>query len=182
MSTRPLLDSRLLDITISRLAQQLVEHHFPFEDSVLLGMQPRGVFFAQRIAKKLETILGRPVPLGKLDVTFYRDDYRMHDKPIKANTTEIPFNIEDKRVILIDDVLYTGRTVRSALDAMNAFGRPKLVELLILVDRVYSRHIPIQPTYVGKHVNTLDTQKVKVAWREQGAEEDSIWLVNKENA
>jgi len=182
MSKRSLLHSRLLDITVSRLAQQLVEYHYPFENSVLLGMQPRGVFFASRIADKLEEILGHRVPLGKLDVTFYRDDFRRRIKPIKANTTEIPFPLENKRVILVDDVLYTGRTVRSALDAMIDFGRPAKVELLILIDRVYSRDLPIEPTYVGKHVNTLDSQRVLVEWKEQGAKEDNIWLINKEEA
>lgn len=182
MSKRSLLNSLLLDITVSRLAQQLVEYHYPFENSVLLGMQPRGIFFASRIANKLEEILGHPVSLGKLDVTFYRDDFRRRNKPIKANTTEIPFPLENKRVILVDDVLYTGRTVRSALDAMIDFGRPAKVELLILIDRVYSRDLPIEPTYVGKHVNTLDSQRVLVEWKEQGAEEDNIWLVNKEEA
>ena len=182
MSRRPLLDNRLLDITISRLAQQLVEHHYPFTDSVILGMQPRGIYFASRIAHKLEAILNKPVPLGKLDVTFFRDDFRRREKPIKANETDIPFALEDKRVILADDVLYTGRTVRSALDAMIAHGRPANVELLILIDRLYSRDLPIQPTYVGKHVNTMDSQRVLVEWTEQGAEMDKIWLVNKEEA
>lgn len=182
MQKRLLLNSRLLDITISRLAQQLVENHFPFTNSVILGMQPRGVYFAQRIADKLNEMGEKPVPFGKLDVTFYRDDFRRRDKPIKANTTEIPFALEDQRVILVDDVLYTGRTVRAAMDAMIAFGRPKQVELLALVDRLYSRDVPIQPTYVGKHVNTLPSQRVLVEWREQGVEEDNIWLITKEEA
>lgn len=180
MQKRLLLDSQLLDITISRLAQQLVENHYPFKESVLLGMQPRGIFFASRIAQKLEQILDMSVPLGKLDVTFYRDDFRRREKPIRANATEIPFSIEDKKVILVDDVLFTGRTVRSAMDAMIDFGRPCQVELLILVDRLYSRDLPVQPTYVGKHVNTMPSERVKVEWKEQGVPSDNIWLITSE--
>ena len=111
-------------------------------------------------------------------MTFYRDDFRRRDEPIKANTTSIPFVIEDMNVILIDDVLYTGRSVRAALDAMIAFGRPQKVELLVLINRRYSRDLPIAPDYVGKNVNTVQSQHVLVEWKEQGAENDNIWLIN----
>ncbi len=174
---RLILSSPLLEIVISRLAQELIENHGDFADSVLIGMQPRGVFFADRIARELARTLGYAVPLGQLDATFYRDDFRRRDSPLKPSTTSVPFLIENKRVILIDDVLATGRMVRAALDAMTAFGRPRKVELLVLVDRRYNRDLPIRPDYTGQRVNTLESQRVLVEWTEQGAEADRIWLV-----
>ncbi len=174
---RLILSSPLLEIVISRLAQELIENHGDFADSVLIGMQPRGVFFADRIARELARTLGHAVPLGQLDATFYRDDFRRRDSPLKPNATNVPFLIENKRVILIDDVLATGRMVRAALDAMTAFGRPRKVELLVLVDRRYNRDLPIRSDYTGQRVNTLESQRVLVEWTEQGAEADRIWLV-----
>ncbi|CAN5117578.1 bifunctional pyr operon transcriptional regulator/uracil phosphoribosyltransferase PyrR [soil metagenome] len=182
MQKRLVLDSRLLELTINRLSQQLIERHDDFTDTVMLGMQPRGIFLAERIRKKLEAWLNISIDLGYLDTTFYRDDFRRRSTPLKANATKVPFIIEDKKVILIDDVLYTGRTVRAALDAMIAFGRPRKVELLALVNRKYSRHLPIEPDYVGKQVNTIESQKVLVEWMEQGAESDNIWIISKHNS
>ncbi len=149
-----------------------------FEDTVILGMQPRGIFLAERIKGRLETILNKDISLGYLDTTFYRDDFRRRDAPLRANATKVPFIIEDKKVVLIDDVLYTGRTVRAALDAMIAFGRPQKVELLTLVNRKYSRDLPIEADYVGRNVHTTLSQRVLVEWKEQGAENDNIWLIN----
>lgn len=177
MSRRHLLDSRLLEITIWRLCEQLIENHDDFEHSVLLGLQPRGIYLAQRIQKKLSEQLSKEVPLGFLDATFHRDDFRRREAPLKAEETDVPFLLEGKKVVLIDDVLFTGRTVRAALDAMNTFGRPDKVELLVLIDRLYSRDIPISANYVGKRVNTLQSQKVQVQLSEQGGE-DNIWLIN----
>ncbi|GAB3333521.1 bifunctional pyr operon transcriptional regulator/uracil phosphoribosyltransferase PyrR [Marivirga atlantica] len=177
MDKRLILDSELLRITIFRLVEELIENHGDFTDTVLIGMQPRGIYLADRLHKRLEERLESSIPLGYLDVTFYRDDFRRRDSPIEANATDIPFLIEDKKVILIDDVLFTGRTTRAALDAMIAFGRPRLVELLTFIDRKYTRDLPIQPDYVGKRVNTLKTQRVLVEWTDQGAENDQIWLV-----
>jgi pyrimidine operon attenuation protein / uracil phosphoribosyltransferase len=179
MPKRIIIDSRLLNITIERLSHQLVENHDDFSNSVIMGIQPRGVFLAERIAKKLEDILGKKVPLGYLDVTFFRDDFRRKDAPLKANATLVPFQIEDKKVILVDDVLYTGRTVRAAMDAMTAFGRPSQVELLVLVDRRYSRDLPIHADYIGKKVNCLESEKILVELVESGKEKDNIWLINK---
>lgn len=179
MQKRLILDSNLLDITISRLCQQLIENHDDFSGSVILGLQPRGVFLADRIKQKLRDFQ-KEVPTGYLDATFHRDDFRRRDNPIKAKATHVPFLLEDKKVILVDDVLFTGRTVRAALDAMLAFGRPGIVELLILINRKYSRDFPIEPNYTGKSVNTIQSQHVHVEWKEQGAKEDSIWLVSKE--
>ena len=177
MEKKLILDPSLLQITIFRLVEELIENHGDFQNTVLLGMQPRGIFLAKRIHQRLEERLGKKVELGFLDTTFYRDDFRRRENPLQANATQIDFLIEDKKVILIDDVLFTGRTVRAALDAMIAFGRPQLVELLIFIDRKYTRDLPIQADYVGKKVNTLKTQRVLVEWTDNGSTEDNIWLV-----
>lgn len=178
MPKRLILDGRLLDITLTRLCQQLIENHGDFGQSVLLGLQPRGILLADRIRKKLAGLTGQNLPTGYLDTTFYRDDFRRRETPLKANTTHVPFLIEDRKVILVDDVLFTGRSVRAALDAMTAFGRPAKVELLVLIDRKYTRDLPIEAHYVGRHVNTILSQKVLVEWKEQGLTEDAIWLVD----
>ncbi len=178
MQKRLILDSRLIDITIDRLCQQLIENHQHFSDTVLLGLQPRGIFFARLIRQRINKLISVELPLGYLDTTFYRDDFRRRDIPKKANETRIDFIVEDKSVILIDDVLFTGRSVRAALDAMLAFGRPSRVELLVLINRKYSRDLPIEPDYVGRNVNTIDSQIVRVKWEEQGDKENSVLLLN----
>ncbi len=178
---RLILDNELLDITLSRLAHQLIENHGDFDNTVILGLQPRGIFLADRLKKKLESYIGKPISLGYLDITFYRDDFRRREAPLKANATHIPFLVESKKVILVDDVLYTGRSVRAALDAMTAFGRPRKVELLVLVNRKYTRHLPVEPMYVGKAVNTIDTQKVLVEWDEKGTQTGNVWLTSKQD-
>jgi len=178
MQKRLIIDHILLDITLSRLAHQLIENHGDFASTVMIGLQPRGVLLAIRLKKTLDQLLEKPVPLGYLDTTFHRDDFRRRDVPIKANTTEIPFLIENKNVILIDDVLYTGRSVRAALDAMISFGRPKKVELLVLINRKYSRELPVEPTYVGNAVNTMDTQRVLVEWNDD--QTGNVWLTTKQ--
>jgi len=181
MKKRLIIESHLLEIIINRLCQQLIENHDDFAQSVILGLQPRGVYLAERIKNELFKQIGVNVPLGYLDATFFRDDFRRHDKPLIANENRINFSLEDKNVILVDDVLYTGRTVRSALEAMISFGRPNLVELLVLIDRKYERNMPIESKYVGKEVNTVSTQKVWVELKEQqGIESDNIWLITKE--
>ena len=158
MQKKLILDSDLLDITISRLCQQLIEDHNDFSDTVILGMQPRGIFLAELIHQRLEKEIKKAIPLGYLDTTFHRDDFRRRQVPLKANETRVPFIIEGKKVVLVDDVLFTGRTIRAAMDAMIAFGRPAMVELLVLIDRKYNRELPIAAQYVGKVVNTLPTQ------------------------
>ena len=174
---RLILSNPLLDITLNRLCQQLIENHGDFSNSVILGLQPRGIYLAERIAKKLREETNIDIKLGHLDATFFRDDFRRRDSPLKPNETKVPFVIENKKVILIDDVLATGRMVRAAIDAMQAFGRPEKVELLCLINRRYERDLPIQPDYTGMRVNTLDTQRVLVEWKEQGNEDDKIWLI-----
>lgn len=178
MQKKLILDQDLLDITISRLCYELIENHNDFADSAILGLQPRGKFVANRILNRLETLVKKKIELGYLDTTFHRDDFRIRETPKAANETHIPFLIEDKNIVLVDDVLFTGRSVRAALDAMISFGRPRSVELLVLVERKYARDLPIQPNYIGKSVNTMHSQRVMVEWKEQGRKKDSIWLFN----
>lgn len=172
-----LFDQQQLNLTLSRLCMEVIENHANFADTVLLGLQPRGIFLAEKIQQKLTALLKKEIPLGWLDVTFFRDDFRKRETPLRANATKVDFIIENKKVILIDDVLYTGRTVRAALDAMQAFGRPSSVELLVLIDRTYTRQLPIQAQYIGKKVNTLSQERIEVEIQEQGYPTDNIWII-----
>jgi pyrimidine operon attenuation protein/uracil phosphoribosyltransferase len=176
MRKKLILDSLAFDLTLNRLCQQLIENYNEFSDSVLIGLQPRGVFMASIIHAKLESQLKKKIPLGMLDVTFHRDDFRRRETPIKASETKVDFIIEEKNVLLIDDVLFTGRTVRSALDALISFGRPRKVELMVLIDRKHTRHLPISANYVGKYVDTVASQKVLVELEAQGHKKNKIWL------
>ena len=180
MQKKLIFDSAHLDITISRLCQQLIENHNDFSDTVIIGMQPRGIFLAEIIHQKLKQDTKRDIPLGYLDATFHRDDFRRREIPAKANETRVPFVIEGKRVVLVDDVLFTGRSIRAAMDAMIAFGRPATVELLVLIDRKRNRELPIAADYVGKEVNTLASQRVLVELEAQGYKQNKIWLINKD--
>ena len=162
-----ILDKHQLQLTILRLAHQLLENHSNLDEVVFIGLQPRGVQVSKLIVDHISKLSpGAKIKYGILDITFYRDDVR--EELRIANKTEIPFSIEGKKVILIDDVLYTGRTIRAALDAIQDFGRPQKVELCVLVDRIFNRELPIQPDYCGKAINTVFSQKVIVDWaREQ---------------
>lgn len=177
MRPRILLEKERFDVTIRRLCHQLIEVHNDFSESVIIGLQPRGVFLARRIQKQLQQILKtKKIACGDLDITFHRDDFRQ--KELIPNRTNIDFIIEDRNVVLVDDVLFTGRTIRAGLDAMLAFGRPRDVELLVLVDRRFSRHVPIQAKYVGITIDSIASQNVRVEWKEtDGA--DKITLLNK---
>ncbi|MCF4102821.1 bifunctional pyr operon transcriptional regulator/uracil phosphoribosyltransferase PyrR [Gillisia sp. M10.2A] len=179
MSQKMLLNSKEINIILHRLACQLIENHPGFEDTVIIGIQPRGVYLAERILNILKVEYGLDaIPFGQLDITFYRDDFRRSSKPLEANKTKIDFIVEDKKVILVDDVLYTGRSIRSALTAIQSFGRPKEIELLTLIDRRFSRHLPIQPDYNGRQVDAINDEKVKVHWKEN-QEEDAVYLISK---
>ncbi|AMQ00171.1 MULTISPECIES: bifunctional pyr operon transcriptional regulator/uracil phosphoribosyltransferase PyrR [Pedobacter] len=177
MQKRTLLDGKKFQITIKRLCHQLIENHNDFSNTVLIGIQPRGSYFADRIKQELsETLKNKNIRKGNLDITFFRDDFRRKDGLVSANSNTIDFIIEDCNVILIDDVLWTGRTIRAALDALLAFGRPAKVELLVLIDRRFSRHVPIEPDYIGQQVDSLDSQMVKVSWKETEGEDKVILL------
>lgn len=160
---KTILDKYQLQITIERLAYQLVENYADLSTLVIIGIQPRGIFLSDRIFEQLKKINpANTIDYGKMDITFYRDDIRkeLHS----PNQTNFSFSLENKNVVLIDDVLYTGRTIRAALDALLAFGRPEKVELCVLVNRRYSRQLPIQPDYCGKSIDSVISQKVKVLW------------------
>ncbi len=177
MQEKIILEKNKFDITIKRLCHQLIEVHNDFSNTVIIGLQPRGIYLARRIQKELQSILkNKTVHCGELDITFYRDDFRK--KELIPNRTNIDFIIEDKNVILVDDVLFTGRTIRAGLDAMLAFGRPNDVELLVLVDRRLSRHVPIQAKYIGMTIDSITTQNVKVEWKEIDGK-DKITLKDK---
>ena len=177
MTQKVLLNSKEVYIILHRLACQLIEKHLDFKDTVLIGIQPRGTFLAERLKKILENEYNTPeIKLGLLDITFFRDDFRRTDKPLEANETKINFIVENKKVIFIDDVLFTGRSIRSALTAIQSFGRPSEIELLVLIDRRFSRNLPIQPDYRGRQVDAINNEKVKVEWSENNSE-DVVYLV-----
>jgi len=180
MQDRVILEGKKFKFTIDRLCHQLIENHGNFSDSCLIGVQPRGVLFSKHIYKKIIKILGvSSIRYGKLDVTFYRDDFRTRDKPLAASTTEMDFLVDGKKVILVDDVLYTGRTIRAALDALQHYGRPDKVELLSLVDRRFNRHLPIQSDYTGITVDAVDEAYVAVNWAEKTSGNHKIFLYPK---
>jgi pyrimidine operon attenuation protein/uracil phosphoribosyltransferase len=177
MQKRTLLDGKKFQITIKRLCHQLIESHTDFSKTVLIGIQPRGSYFADRIQRELSEILkNNSLQKGNLDITFFRDDFRRKDGLVSASSNTIDFIIEGKNVILIDDVLWTGRTIRAALDALLAYGRPAKVELMVLIDRRFSRHVPIEPDFIGLQVDSLDSQLVKVSWKETEGEDKVILL------
>lgn len=180
MNRRILLSNKDLEVTLLRLCHQLIENHEDFESTVLIGMQPRGSYLAKRIHALLGNILGKDIALGLLDSTFHRDDFRRRNTPLQANATHIPFLVENKKVVLVDDVLFTGRSVRAALDAMTAFGRPQSVELLVLIDRKYTRELPIAARYVGKSIDSVQSQRVVVEWANEAANiaADAVWLIS----
>lgn len=170
---KSILTAQQLEITIKRLAHQVLENHVDLTNTVLIGLQPRGVFLSDQLVDEIKKeTSAENIQYGKLDITFYRDDIRkeLHI----ANRTDIPFSIEGKNVILIDDVLYTGRTIRAALDALLDFGRPEKVELCVLIDRRFSRQLPIQPDYVGKSIDSILSQKIKVYWKIKDGKDEVI--------
>ncbi|MGN7785257.1 bifunctional pyr operon transcriptional regulator/uracil phosphoribosyltransferase PyrR [Niabella sp. 22666] len=171
---KSILNKEHIAITIKRLAQQVIENHTDLSKVVMIGLQPRGVYLSDRMHRQVKQLVGKTtIEYGKLDITFYRDDVRntLH----KANATNIPFSIENKTVILIDDVLYTGRTIRAALDALLDFGRPAKVELCVLIDRRFSREVPIQADYIGSAIDSFENQKVLVRW-EENSDADQVYI------
>ncbi len=171
-----IMDEGKLEVSLKRLCYHLIENHGDFSQSVMLSIQPRGIYLGRRLHSLIKSLVkGVQLPYGELDVTFFRDDFRRHTNPLQANTTKVDFLIEGKKVILVDDVLFTGRTIRAAMDAMLAFGRPEKVELLVLVDRRMKRDFPVAPDYCGVAVDSRDTEKVYVRLKESGGK-DKIWM------
>lgn len=180
MNNRVIIDKKLFHLTLERLCHELIENYGDFSNAAIIGVQPRGVFLADRLHRRLEALLGEKVLYGKLDPTFHRDDFRSRGKQLLAKETNIDFLVDDLKVILVDDVLYTGRTVRAALDALMAFGRPAHVELLTLINRRFNRELPIQPDYIGKTVDTIEDVHVEVKWADSDGE-DCVILSKEES-
>ena len=153
MEKQVILNAKHLELTLKRLCHELIETHNDFSETVIIGLQPRGIHVVQRVKEQLEKILDKEITCGSLYITFYRDDFRRRETPLIPSVTNIDFSIENKNIVLVDDVLFTGRTIRSGLDALLSFGRPKSVELLVLVDRRFRRDLPIDANYVGKAVD-----------------------------
>ena len=172
---KSILSEQQLSITIRRLTQQILENHLDISNSIFLGVQPRGIFVSDRIVSEIkQQVAQTPIQYGKLDITFYRDDIR---KALHVpNQTDIPFSLENKNVVLIDDVLYTGRTIRAGLDALLSFGRPAKVELCVLIDRRFSRELPIQADYIGRSIDSIISQKVKVYWKEKDGRDEVVLM------
>jgi pyrimidine operon attenuation protein/uracil phosphoribosyltransferase len=167
MSKREIIDARELNIALNRLCCKLIENHGDFSNSILIGLQPRGVKVLERIVGLLESDYNvKNIRTGVLDITFFRDDFRHRSGHLQANKTRIEHLVEDQKVVFIDDVLYTGRSVRAAMDAILSYGRPSKMELLTLIDRRFSRDLPIQPDYKGRQVDSIASQRVEVLWEE----------------
>ena len=179
MAIKVLLSEKKVNIILRRLCHQLIERHLDFSNVVLVGLQPRGTNLLKQLLILLKKEGLNSIKFGKLDTTFFRDDFRRNHQPLNARTTEMNEKVEGKNVVLIDDVLYTGRSVRAALTAIDTYGRPKSIELLVLVDRRFSRHLPIQPDYLGAQIDALQGDKVKVVWSK--SPQKSIVYLEKNN-
>ena len=170
-----LIDETGLQRIITRMAHEILERNKGSKNLILMGMRTRGEFVANRLFEKIKEIEGIELPLGILDVTLYRDDFRTRLKQPQVSVSNITFDITEKDIILIDDVLYTGRTVRSALDALMDMGRPGTIQLCVLIDRGH-RELPIRADYVGKNIPTSINEEVKVKMREHDGE-DAVYLI-----
>ncbi|HFB99695.1 MAG TPA: bifunctional pyr operon transcriptional regulator/uracil phosphoribosyltransferase PyrR [Phaeodactylibacter sp.] len=177
-----ILENERFELMVERLCHQLIEEYDDFENTCIVGVQPRGVLLADRIHHRLLSILKiKNIEYGKLDITFYRDDFRTRIKPLSANAIEMDFLVENKKVILVDDVLYSGRTIQAAMTALNHYGRPRQVELVALVDRRFNRHLPIQSDYIGVTVDAVDEAYVEVQWKEIDGKDRIVLYAKKED-
>lgn len=172
-----ILSQEQFELTINRLCFQLIENHNDFSNSAIIGIQPRGIYLANRLQQTLNKLTGIIPLTGALDITFYRDDFRRKSHPLIPSVTNLDFSIEDKRIILVDDVLYTGRTVRAGMEAALGFGRPSEIELMAFIDRRFSRNLPIEPNYIGKSIDSIATERVEVQWKETD-QQDKVILFN----
>ena len=169
-----ILNAEAVQRALSRMAHEIVERNEQLEDLQLVGLQRRGVFIANRLAQKIKEVTGRQIPTGSLDISMYRDDLSLRSAPPTVRDTQIPFNLDEKTVVLVDDVLFTGRTVRAAMDALSDFGRPRRIQFAVLIDRGH-RELPIRADYVGKNVPTSLKERIHVSLTEtDGADEVSV--------
>lgn len=167
-------------LTIDRLCLQLIEEYGDFKNTCIVGIQDRGVLLANRMIERMKVLEpSATIEYGKLDITFFRDDFRIREEPLKARKTEMDFLVDKKNVVLIDDVLYTGRTIHAAMTALQGYGRPQRVELLTLVDRRFNRHLPIKSDHTGIRVDALQEAYVKVEWEETEGQDRILLYKNK---
>ena len=178
MPKKVLLDSKKIDIILNRLVCQLVENHKNFHNTVLIGLQPRGAFLIDKILEIFNKEYPKiDIKSGILDFTFFRDDFRRSEKTLSASSTQINFSVENKNVVLIDDVLFTGRSIKAAMSSMDSYGRPNSIELLVLIDRRYKREIPIEANYCGAKIDTFKGDRVNVVWGEN-SKDNIIYIEN----
>ena len=171
MQNKVLLNSNQIDIIINRLVCQLIENHTDFNDTVLIGLQPRGIYLLDKIIDVFsKKYTNKKIIHRNLDYTFFRDDFRRGEKTINPKSSNIDISIENKKIVLIDDVLYTGRSIRAAMSSIDSYGRPKSIELMVLIDRRFKRELPIEANYFGAKIDTIKGDKVSVIW---GKEKDN---------
>lgn len=166
-----LLHSEAMQRALSRMAHEMVERNDGAQEIVLIGLQTRGVFLAKRLAAEMITLTGKTIPAGELDISMHRDDLNLRGAPPVVKRTDIPTSLEGKTVVLVDDVLFTGRSVRAAMDALNDYGRPRRIQLAVLLDRGH-RDLPIQPDYVGKTVITSLHEQIQVRMKEEDGRDE----------
>jgi pyrimidine operon attenuation protein/uracil phosphoribosyltransferase len=171
-----IMDEKDMERTLIRLAHEIIEKNRGADNLGFVGMQTRGVFLAKRIAQNINKIEGKLIPVGILDVTLYRDDFRQRLKQPIVQVTEIPFSVDNKDIIIVDDVLFTGRTIRAALDSLMDFGRPASIQLVVLIDRGH-RELPISADYIGEKIITSIGEEIRVKVKEID-KEDSVYLVD----
>lgn len=172
----PVMDSGQVQRALSRIASQIIEDSAGASDLALIGMQTRGIHLANRLARIIKKNTDRDVPVGVLDVTLYRDDFRSRDKTPEVKPTKIPFDVDGRTLVLVDDVIFTGRTVRAALDSLMDFGRPDTIRLAVLIDRGH-RQLPVRPDFVGQEVRTAEKEEILVLVKEED-DEDAVYLVD----
>ncbi|MFZ1457103.1 MAG: bifunctional pyr operon transcriptional regulator/uracil phosphoribosyltransferase PyrR [Saprospiraceae bacterium] len=178
---RVILTSERIQLTIQRLCHHILENHQDTTNLCIVGIQERGVLLAEKIRQQLVNMLGEQhFKYGMLDITFYRDDFRRRDTPIRASATDISFTVENRDIILIDDVLYTGRTVHAAIAAIQDLGRPRKIEMLCMVDRRFNRHFPIKADYLGIAVDAVEEAYVRVRWKEKDGEDAVLLFAGKD--
>lgn len=175
--TKTIMDEAAIRRALTRIAHEILERNKGVQDCLLVGIKTRGVYLAQRLRERIQQIEGRSVPIGELDITLYRDDLTEKDAHPEVKETQVP-DINGKKVILVDDVLYTGRTVRAAMDALIDLGRPQMIQLAVLIDRGH-RELPIRPDYVGKNVPTSKDEIVSVSLTEVDIERDEVRIRKK---
>lgn len=168
-----IMDEELISRTLSRIAHEILERNKGSKNLLLVGIRSRGIYLANRVAQLIKEIEGSEVPVGELDITLYRDDFTRLSNPV-VQKTSLPFNINEKTIVIVDDVLFTGRTVRSTLDAIMDFGRPRMVQLAVLIDRGH-RELPIKADFVGKNVPTAQKEEIRVSLKEIDGE-DAVYI------